>query len=263
MQPFADLFVIEGIGAAIRGPVERYLAIAAAAMGDQERARLHAARAIAAAQRLGAPALVERIQRESLSLSRAVSTPLAHPENSDGDNVFRRVGDVWTVRFRRQAIQLRNSKGLQDLAALLAQPGVHVAALDLADSDAARLDSNDAGEVLDAAARDAYRRRLIELEDEASAADAAGDIGRSARIATEREALVEQLTAAYGLGGRARRVGSSAERARTAVTARMRDAIRRIAAAHPELGQHLLRSVRTGTFCVYEPEAPVRWPTRA
>jgi len=80
-------------------------------------------------------------------------------------------------------------------------------------------------------------------------------------IASERESLIEQLTAAYGLGGRARRVGSSAERARTAVTARMRDAIRRIASAHPKLGQHLLRSVRTGTFCVYEPETPVRWHT--
>jgi hypothetical protein len=122
--------------------------------------------------------------------------------------------------------------------------------------------TTDSGEVLDAAARDAYRRRLMELEEEASEADAAGDIGRSASIATERESLVEQLTAAYGLGGCARRVGSNAERARTAVTARMRDAIRRIATAHPELGQHLHRSVRTGTFCVYEPETAVRWHTQ-
>jgi hypothetical protein len=134
---------------------------------------------------------------------------------------------------------------------LLVRPGVHVAALDLASADTPRIDT-DAGEVLDAAARGAYRRRLIELEEEASEADAAVDIGRSASIATERDSLIEQLTAAYGLGGRARRVGSSAERARSAVTARMRDAIRRIATAHPELGQHLLRSVRTGTFCVYE-----------
>jgi hypothetical protein len=261
LRPFADLFVIEGIGAAIRGPVQRYLAIAAAAVGDHELARSHAASAVEAAQRLGAPALVERIQNESLTWSHSVSTALAEPELDGSENVFRRAGDVWALGFRGHAIQLRDSKGLQDLAVLLARPGVHVAALDLAGSDAARADSNDAGEVLDAAARDAYRRRLIELEEEASEADAAGDIGRSTRIATERESLVEQLTAAYGLGGRARRVGSSAERARTAVTARVRDAIRRIAAAHPELGQHLLRSVRTGTFCVYEPETPVRWHT--
>jgi len=53
--------------------------------------------------------------------------------------------------------------------------------------------------------------------------------------------------------------GSPVERARTTVTARIRDSIRRIEAVHPELGRHLQRSVRTGTLCVYEPETDVRW----
>src|SRR5205823_388755 len=139
--------------------------------------------AIEAAQRLGAPALVERIRQESLSLAQSASTQQARAEVSEGENVFRRAGDVWTVRFRRNTIQLRDSKGLQDLATLLSRPGAHVTALDLVSTDAPRVDT-DAGEVLDAAARDAYRRRLIELEEEASEADAAGDIGGSASIAT-------------------------------------------------------------------------------
>jgi hypothetical protein len=46
---------------------------------------------------------------------------------------------------------------------------------------------------------------------------------------------------------------TAAERARKAVTARIRDAIRRITDAHPELGAHLDRTVRTGTTCRYEP----------
>ena len=46
---------------------------------------------------------------------------------------------------------------------------------------------------------------------------------------------------------------SDAERARKAVTARIRDAIRRIGAAHPDLGAHLDRTVRTGTTCRYDP----------
>jgi hypothetical protein len=75
----------------------------------------------------------------------------------------------------------------------------------------------------------------------------------------ERDALVEALTQAYGLGGRVRRSGSDAERAHTAVTARVKGAIRRIGAAHPDLGRHLARSVRTGTFCVYEPDQQTIW----
>jgi hypothetical protein len=258
LRPFADLFVIEGIGAAIRGPVQRHLGLLATALGERELARQHFAAALQAAQRLGAPRLVERIQREAASP--------AGPGEQDvegGDNVFRRDGDYWTVHFVGRGVRLRDSKGLHDLAALLARPGVHVAALDLAGGPATTHVAGDAGEVLDAAARDAYRQRLIELEDEATEADAAGDAGRSERIAIEREALVEQLTAAYGLGGRSRRASSDAERARSAVTARIRDAIRRISKVHPDLGRHLVRSIHTGAFCVYEAEVPTRWHASA
>jgi len=167
---------------------------------------------------------------------------------------------------------MRDSKGLRDLDALLAGPGTAVAALDLAAAVASTAPAgsapagpdrlhppSDTGEVIDAQARAAYRQRLRELEEAAAEADAAADIERSAHIAAERDALIEVLTGAYGLGGRVRRSGSAAERARTAVTARIRDAIRRIGDAHPELGRHLARSVRTGTFCVYEPDQPARW----
>jgi hypothetical protein len=84
MRPFAEMFVIEGIGAAIRGPVHRYLAVAAAALGDRERAQFHVARAIEAAQRLGAPALVQRIQQESLWLAQSVDPDVTKGETSFG-----------------------------------------------------------------------------------------------------------------------------------------------------------------------------------
>ena len=165
---------------------------------------------------------------------------------------------------------MRDSKGLRDLHALLASPGTAVAALDLATAAGGQPPGvsagpdglhapSDTGEVIDAQARAAYRQRLSELEQAAAEADADADIERSARIAAERDALVDALTGAYGLGGRVRRSGSAAERARTAVTARIRDSIRRIGDEHPDLGRHLARSVRTGTFCVYEPDQPVRW----
>ena len=166
---------------------------------------------------------------------------------------------MWTLAYRGRQVRMRDSKGLRDLHTLLARPGTAVAALDLATGPAGLRSPSDTGEVIDAQARAAYRQRLRELEEAAAEADAAADIERSARIAAERDALVEALTGAYGLGGRVRRSGSAAERARTAVTARIRDAIRRIGDAHPDLGRHLARSVRTGTFCVYEPDQPVRW----
>ena len=259
LSPYAGLIVVEGICAAIRGPVDYHLALLADALGEHETAARHQAAAVAGARVVGALALAARIEGEA--------APVPVPR---ADHAFHRDGEVWTLAYHGREIRLRDSKGLRDLHALLARPGTAVAALDLAAAPGGRQPGasagpdvlhppSDTGEIIDAQARSAYRQRLRELDEAAAEADAAADIERSARIAAERDALVAALTEAYGLGGRVRRSGSAAERARTAVTARIKDAIRRISEAHPELGRHLARSVRTGTFCVYEPDQPVRW----
>jgi hypothetical protein len=61
------------------------------------------------------------------------------------------------------------------------------------------------------------------------------------------------------LGGRARNLSDPAEKARTAVTWRIRNAIKKIGQAHPELGRHLEVSIRTGIFCVYAPDRRILW----
>jgi len=47
---------------------------------------------------------------------------------------------------------------------------------------------------------------------------------------------------------------TAADRARKAVTASLRDAIRRITDALPELGTYVDRTIRTGTSCRYDPD---------
>jgi len=64
-----------------------------------------------------------------------------------------------------------------------------------------------------------------------------------------------------GRGGRDRRIGSPAERARLNVTRAVRKAIANIARHDEPLGQHLADSVHTGRMCVYRPDpaAAVSW----
>jgi hypothetical protein len=116
-----------------------------------------------------------------------------------------------------------------------------------------------AGEALDAEARAQYRARLADLEEEVAAADADNDGEWASRGRTERDFLLTELAAAVGLGGRPRRMLDPAERARKAVTGRIRDAVNHLEVAHPALGRHLRRSVRTGTFCTYDPAEPTAW----
>ncbi len=112
---------------------------------------------------------------------------------------------------------------------------------------------------MDDRARREYRTRIRELQGEIDDARAANDPPRAERAEAELDALVQQLSAAFGLSGRARQSGSAVERARSTVTWRIRAAVKRLAEAHPELGRHLRNAVRTGTWCTYRPETAVTW----
>ena len=141
-------------------------------------------------------------------------------------------------------------------AQLLARPGTEIHCLELANRPAET--GGDVPVLADRARRE-LKTRVRDLQQEIDEADAAHDLGRADRAREELDQIVEHLSGALGLGGRARQMGSAAERARSAVTWRIRNAIRKIASAHPRLGRHLENGVRTGTFCVYEPETPTDW----
>jgi len=120
---------------------------------------------------------------------------------------------------------------------------------------------SDVGPILDAQAKDEYKRRLDELRRGLEEAERFNDTARAERAREEMDALAVQLAAAVGLGGRNRRIGSGAERARSAVTKRIKSSIKRIGETIPSLGSHLATRVRTGYFCSYSPhpERPVAW----
>jgi len=189
-------------------------------------------------------------------------------------NVFRREGDYWTVIFDESTVRVRDVKGMHYLARLLADPGREYHVLDLVaaetgtvaqvDNRAGRLPRpalGDAGEMLDPQAKDAYRRRLAEIDDDIEQAQATGDSERAAQADTERDFLLRELSRAVGLSGRDRRAGSASERARAGVTRAVRQAIARITEHHPQLGEHLSRTLRTGTYCSYmpDPRAAAKW----
>jgi hypothetical protein len=155
------------------------------------------------------------------------------------------------------------------LAELIACAGVERHVLDLVDrvegvAAADGLDRRmlgDAGDVLDARARVAYRHRIEQLRADADEALAAGRLETAEHHQAELDLLVAQLAQAFGLGGRSRRAASAAERARLNVTRALRTAIARVAAADPAAGEVLDRRVRTGLYCAYEPDDgdEIRW----
>jgi hypothetical protein len=210
-----------------------------------------------------------------------VQTHAAGLPSEAGENVFRREGEYWTVGYEGGVVRLRDAKGLRHLARLLTQPGREFHAVELEAADrpampaapvgppgragagelAVRPDLGDAGALLDATAKAAYRARLAELGAELEEAEAGNDPARATRARQEMDFLVGELARAVGLGGRDRRAAAHAERARLNVTRAIRAAMANLARANPALGRHLAATIRTGRYCAYtpDPRVPITW----
>lgn len=178
-------------------------------------------------------------------------------------NEFRFTGDTWSLSMAGQTVHVPDSKGLRDLHVLLRAPGKEIPAIRLLNPaggetvTAAATLGGDA--ILDDEAKAAYRARLSTLDELIEEAEALSDDRRAAKYDQEREALLTELRTATGLGGRTRRLGDEAERARKTVTARIRDTLRKLDTSHPKLAEHLRAAVATGSTCSYRPTEELTW----
>lgn len=220
-----------------------------------------------------APQFPPRILHEGSRTNEGLPRMTMGPWRRRPKAAFRREGEYWSIAFYGDAFRLRDSKGLRHLSVLLAAPGQEFHSLELvmtARADArpegygpAELSSGtgDAGAILDERAKTEYRYRLRDLESELAEAENWNDSERASRLREEIDFLVRELGAAVGLGGRDRRAASNAERARVNVTRAIKAALERIAEHSPTLGRHLSVTIRTGTFCAYQPDprVPVTW----
>ena len=214
-------------------------------------ARPYLDRAAELGEKLGMPEIVRRARD-------AAAESASHPSPRPGPTAaprftLRRDGKRWHIESGERVFHVKDVRGMSMLAMLVARPHEEVHAIDLVTGGEGIPDGGDAGEVIDARARKQYEARIAELRREIDEADAGADLGRASRLRYELDALTDQVAAAVGLGGRMRRVGSAAERARITAQRRIREAIKRIADEDPELGRHLDWTIRTGTFCAYEP----------
>ncbi|MEU6618125.1 ATP-binding protein [Streptomyces parvus] len=176
---------------------------------------------------------------------------------------FRRNGPVWQLRWDGVTVHVPDAKGLRDLHSLLGLPGADVPAVRLLAPEGGDLVVA-AGQlggdpVLDEEAKRRYKDHLDRLDAEIDRAAARDDAQQVEKYDRERQALLDELRTAAGLGGRTRRLGDQTERARKTVTARIRDTLRKLETLHPALAAHLKASVTTGTTCAYRPEHSPDW----
>jgi hypothetical protein len=186
------------------------------------------------------------------------SLPGRLPMQAESGNRFEPDTGFWTASFDGVSARIAEVKGFYDLARLMVEPGRQIHCVDLMGGHA---DVREGDTPFDERARRDYEQRIQTLQEEIESAETMNDLLRAEQLNAELDQLTDHLSRALGLGGRLRKTSRPVERARAAVTWRIRSAIRKIEAAHPALGRHLTNTVRTGTFCSYEPEKKIVWLT--
>jgi hypothetical protein len=185
------------------------------------------------------------------------SLDIKQPPTTREEALFMYQGDYWNIAYHGNHAMLKATRGLRCLACLLRYPAreFHVRELVafLEETPVASL-AGETGAILDSKAKAEYKLRLDDLRSDLAEAERFGDEYRAAKARAEIDLIAHQLAAAVGLGGRDRRAPSDAERARSTVTKRIKEAINRIGKAIPVLGRHLATQVKTGYYCSYTPD---------
>ena len=171
---------------------------------------------------------------------------------------LRKKGELWELQFGQEQAMFKKSKGLQDLSMLLAHPHKEIHALELQTGSSYQATlSHDP--VLDEQAQQSYQQRLLTIEQALEQAIQWNDPSRKERLRQEKEILLSELQKSTGLGGRRRQHSHPEEKARKAVSSRIKGALTKIRKQLPTLGNHLEQSVKTGLFCAYEPQDTIHW----
>jgi hypothetical protein len=252
LEPYAGRAVLNA-GAMFHGVVDEYLYRAHLSLGRPDAAGWRHS-AVSCYERIGARWWRDRLAGPPDGATREAAVTMHFHQNDAG----------WLIGRGGATAVLPDVKGLHYIRYLLQRPGQDVGAADLAAAAAGHPGvtvSHGDADVIDAQALSAYRARLAEIDAELSEAESWTDGARSGRLRLEREALLDEIGAATGLGGRRRQFGSAHERARIAVRKAIVSALDRIEQHDSSLARQLRDSVRTGGACRYHPDLarPVVW----
>jgi hypothetical protein len=162
--------------------------------------------------------------------------------------VFQRKGKHRMLAFNSEIEITSETNGTWYIEQLLAKPNVafrctHLEALQAGLAE--ETSTGSIGEVVDMETLKGYRDRLREIDEEVEEATSYNDPTRQEKLGDERQAILDQIKSAQGLGGRVRQ-NFDAERSRKTVCKAISRAIEAIEKVHPELGLHLHKSINLG-----------------
>lgn len=192
---------------------------------------------------------------------------LASAPIEEAPNTFRRCGQAWRVRYQRRAeFILVPTKGTAYLHLLLGSPGVPIPASALAcqvAKDPNLYQLGDAGNRADSKALAAYRVQYERLKQELAEARELGLDEVVNRVRADMDWIAAEVQKSKGLGGALRLLKDDRNKARKAVSVRIKDTVTEIAKYDRTLADHLTPPrLQLGSSPCYDPgDGGPEWET--
>jgi len=168
-------------------------------------------------------------------------------------NVFILEGGSYRITYEGKQITLPSSAGLFYIVCLMQNRPNSISSVELQalrNDESPLVLAGTSGEAIGQEGLSILQQRLDDLDEEIAESQNNHDEARLEQLQAEREQILAEVRKATGLGGRLR-VNSDAEKARKAVLNAITGAIKKISKSHPALGEHLDKTIETGTHCCY------------
>ncbi len=178
-------------------------------------------------------------------------------KEKENENYFLKETAVWKISFDDEAVQIPEVKGFYDIQKLLGNPNQFFHCAELMGTTV----SEKGEKLFDAKARQEYEKKILSLQNDMQEAENNCQFERLEKLQNEYDQLLQYLSESLGLNRKVRQTGSTVEKARSAITWRIRNAIAKIEPHLPVLGAYLSNTIKTGTLCCYQPDRNMNWKT--
>lgn len=177
--------------------------------------------------------------------------------------VFRRLGQIWVLKFEGEMKLMQDARGLFYVARLLAEPDRDVWCAHLLAAAVGidpRITLGSSGPASDNPTMRKCKETLDDLREELDTAMAGDDEGRIARIESDMRQITKEIARSMGLGGKIRG-NTDVDKVRKSVSMAVSRAVDSIRDEHQVLGKHLLSFISSGTIFRYSPDRRIDWLT--
>ena len=196
--------------------------------------------------------------------------------------VFRRQGDMWEVKYKGKATNVRHQKGMLYIDHLLRNTKKQFKPLELkqmvdppetvmplgnenpiSGDDSAKKQGGvsyaEANAIADKEALKGYYDSLKQIEAELEEARHNGDQATEDELLKEKDAILQQIGSSTAIRGQLRQFSGNEAKVKDAISTAIRRAVNSIKEHHEELSEHLNSNIKRGNPFCYSSEPEVDW----